>query len=85
MEVAGILMLMCSVGAYYICKNKGRSDGAVWALICFFIPLFIIFLLFTSGDLFRECPYCGESILKKAKICKHCHSSVPAIRARIRR
>jgi hypothetical protein len=84
-EIAGVLMLLCSVGAYYICKNKGRSDGAVWALICFFLPIFILFLLFTSGDLTRECPQCGELILKKARVCKHCRSKVRALAIRGRR
>lgn len=27
----------------------------------------------------RECPYCAEVIKKKAKLCKHCHSSVTPI------
>ena len=25
---------------------------------------------------YRECPYCAEIILAKAKICKHCHKDV---------
>ncbi|MEO8033979.1 MAG: hypothetical protein ABI837_06060, partial [Acidobacteriota bacterium] len=24
----------------------------------------------------RECPFCAEPILKKAKVCKHCHRDV---------
>ena len=25
---------------------------------------------------YRECPYCAETILAKAKVCKHCHKDV---------
>ena len=28
---------------------------------------------------YRECPYCAESILAKAKVCKHCHKEVDPI------
>lgn len=28
---------------------------------------------------YRECPYCAESILVKAKVCKHCHKEVDPI------
>lgn len=29
----------------------------------------------------RECPYCAESILAKAKVCKHCGNDVEPIEA----
>jgi hypothetical protein len=25
---------------------------------------------------YRECPYCAETILAKAKVCKHCHKDI---------
>jgi uncharacterized membrane protein YdbT with pleckstrin-like domain len=27
----------------------------------------------------RECPYCAERILKKARVCKHCGREVPSV------
>jgi TM2 domain-containing membrane protein YozV len=32
--------------------------------------------LSTSSKEIKECPYCGEDILAKAKVCKHCKSNV---------
>src|SRR5687767_11939154 len=29
----------------------------------------------------RECPYCAELILKKARVCKHCDREVEAVSA----
>jgi uncharacterized protein with PIN domain len=28
----------------------------------------------------RECPYCAETVLQKAKICKHCGSELPPVK-----
>jgi hypothetical protein len=30
---------------------------------------------------YRECPYCAETILAKAKVCKHCHKDVEPLAA----
>jgi hypothetical protein len=27
----------------------------------------------------RECPYCAEKILKKARVCRFCNREVPAV------
>lgn len=35
----------------------------------------------TASGAHRECPYCAETILAKAKFCKHCHKEVEPLAA----
>jgi uncharacterized membrane protein YfcA len=82
---------MGAVLGWYIGGWKGRDKGA-WALLGFLLPISILILIFLpklqpksttepqqsvrqQADT-RECPHCAETILVKAKVCKHCGRDV---------
>ena len=45
-------------------------------LLCY-VGLPIIFFILIWRSKYCSCPYCGNSILKSAKICSHCSKTMP--------
>ena len=89
MELLGLIFLVnlfLSFIAGWIAKSKGRS-----AVGFFFFSFFLSFLLAVlvliavpqlkpvQTDRTRECPFCKESILNNALVCKHCGRDVEPI------
>jgi len=51
---------------------RGRN-GFAWFCIAALLGIFGTILLYCmSNEALKSCPDCGESILKGAKVCKHC-------------
>lgn len=89
MELLGLLgfvNLFLSFIAGWIAKNKGRS-AVGYFLFSFFLTFLLAVLVLiavpplkvvtTAGT--RECPFCKESILNHALVCKHCGRDVEPI------
>lgn len=45
-------------------------------LVCY-VGLPIIFFIYFWRSKYTSCPYCGNKILKTAKICSHCTKTMP--------
>ena len=80
----GIYFVFCLAVGFYG-KSRGHSSIACTFLALILSPVlgFIIvaFLGVTEKKTIggtKECPFCAESVQLRAKVCKHCHSSLVA-------
>ncbi len=50
----------------------------IGTILFIFVPLLIIYIPYKIYEhfFFKHCPYCRESINKKAIKCKYCHSDL---------
>jgi len=77
-----IYFILClTVG--YSAGQKGRSGFGFFILSLLTTPLlggFCVLLMkndnFVQGQI-KECPFCAETIKKRAKICKYCKQELP--------
>ena len=71
-----IIWIVCGIGAAAIASSKGRSAGA-WFLGGLLLgPIGLLIVGFMgapapSVSSVRKCPFCAETILREAKVCKH--------------
>ena len=76
-----IIWIVCGIGAAAIASSKGRSAGA-WFLGGLLLgPIGLLIVGFMgapapSVSSVRKCPFCAETILREAKVCKHCGREV---------
>lgn len=86
MEILGLLFLVnlfLSFVAGWIARNKGRSAVGYFLFSFFLSFLLAVLVLIAVPPLkpvqtsrTRECPFCKESILNNALVCKHCGRDV---------
>lgn len=74
--------IVCGIGAAAVASSKGRSPLAWLALGLLLGPIAILIVGFMAKpgpdkNKLRKCPYCAETILKEATVCKHCGREVP--------
>jgi len=86
MSVVGVLiitiipMLICMVLAamfVYSDAKKRNMNEVVWALVAFFVPVFIgviVYIAIREPITTNACPVCGEAISGNDKECKKCHT-----------
>lgn len=79
-----IIWIVCGIGAAAIASSKGRSAGAwlLGGLLLGPIGLLIVgFMGAPAPDVttVRKCPFCAETILREAKVCKHCGREVEPV------
>lgn len=67
--------IICAI----IASNKNRS-AVGWFILGLIFGIFALIVIACLSRLdvpmgadSRKCPHCAETILKAAKICKHCH------------
>lgn len=71
-----IIWLLCGLIAAAIGAKKG--EGCLGFFIgILFGPFGILFALLSAGNRIK-CPYCHESMNKKATVCPHCQRAIPA-------
>lgn len=81
MNMIGVMVwMLLSVIAWLIAQRKHRNVWA-WSIATFFCGIFTLVPLLCLKSLedpaqFTPCSFCGEQILKVAKVCKHCNSSL---------
>lgn len=79
-----IIWIVCGIGAAAIASSKGRSAG-VWFLGGLLLgPIGLLIVGFMgapapSVSSVRKCPFCAETILREAKVCKHCGREVEPV------
>lgn len=70
-----------AIGASLVAQSKGLSGG-LWAFAGLLLgPIAILIVGFMapgtpSGDDYRKCPYCAESIKREARVCRFCGRDV---------
>ena len=74
--VSSILMLIPA----NIAHRKGRSFSAfaIYGILLWIVALIHAIMMSSDKvkaepDKYKSCPYCGETVLKVATKCKHCH------------
>ena len=79
-----IIWIVCGIGAAAIASSKGRSAGA-WFLGGLLLgPIGLLIVGFMGAPApnvssVRKCPFCAETILREAKVCKHCGREVEPV------
>lgn len=76
------LWLVCGVGAAAIAASKGRNfiGWLACGLLLGPIAILIVGFMAKAGpdkSTLRKCPFCAETILKEAVVCKHCGREIP--------
>ncbi|MEY4559080.1 MAG: hypothetical protein RLZ82_95 [Actinomycetota bacterium] len=84
----GLVNLFLSFVAGWIARNKGRSAIGYFLFSFFLTFLLAVLVLIAVPPLkpvttsqTRECPFCKESILNHALVCKHCGRDVEPVQS----
>jgi hypothetical protein len=77
MELIAIILIGAILNAL-LAGSKGRSRGvwALWGAITPLISLLILALL-PKVEPGVACPFCAETILPAAQVCRHCGRDLP--------
>jgi hypothetical protein len=86
--------LLCAGIVGVIAQHARGRNGGGWFLLALVISPLLAFILvmclpkrLTRQQIrkgleyfktVRECPFCAETVKLQAKVCKHCHSELPA-------
>ena len=75
-----IVWMLLGVIAGLVAQKKHRNVWG-WSISTFFFGIFTLVPLLCLKPLddpaqFMPCSFCGEQILKVAKVCKHCNSTL---------
>ncbi len=85
--MSAIVGLVCGMVAIAIAEGKGhpKSANGKWFATGFFLgPIGVVIALLSSKQTagfveqgkMKVCPFCKESILAEAIVCKHCQSKL---------
>jgi hypothetical protein len=76
--IAGVIWLICAVGAYLIAAQKGRGDAGSLGLMGFLLgPIALVMAALSeaprAGTTGRVCVHCGKVVAAdRDRLCNHC-------------